>query len=201
MQIMVDLETLGTKPGSVIVSIGAVAFDPMSNIVRTDAAFYTTMQIQPQLDKGMTVDGSTLSWWMQQSDDARKRLATTEAGLGPVAVLTQFNEWYISLRGEAIWGHRLNFDIPLLESLYRAMSMKWPWKYSQGRDTRTLFDLAGRKMGGFGTPNALAHDALLEADAAYQAYETMYCINYIMGRRIEASRPTTATPATNGDIR
>jgi len=198
MQIMVDLETFGNAAGCVVASIGAVPFDPHKGVVREDQAFYQVLSLQPQLDAGMVVHGSTLLWWLKQSDQARARLSNG-ADEHPSYVSKLFCDYYRDVGGEAIWGHGLNFDMPILEHLLRTFGCKAPWHYQTGRDTRTLFDLAGRKMGSFGTPNALAHDAL--SDAIYQAYETMHCINHLRGVRIAASAPTEAIPATNGDIR
>jgi len=39
--VMIDLETMGLLPGSAIVSIGAVVFDPRLNRVSNKNTFYT----------------------------------------------------------------------------------------------------------------------------------------------------------------
>lgn len=202
MEIMLDLETLGTTPGSVILSIGAAAFDLHKGY--QGRSFHKLILVQPQLDAGMTVSASTLAWWMEQSDEARFALKPSDRleCWHPVNVLSAFDEWFHQTSiNEGVWGHGLNFDIPILEALYTKfgpLQKKAPWKYNTGRDTRTLFDLAGKKMGDFGTPNPLAHSAV--HDAIYQADETAKCVNFLRGQRVEASRMREPVAATAGDI-
>ena len=76
---MIDIETMGNKPGSAIVSIGAVMFDP-KNWEDPDkkSKFYSTINLQSCLDCGLEVDGSMVYWWMQQSEDAREGIQNPE---------------------------------------------------------------------------------------------------------------------------
>lgn len=172
MDMMLDLETLGTKPGSVILSIGACTFGTPAR--RT---FHAYLDLDSQVRRGMTIDPDTLMWWLKQSEQARAAQDTPRDQ--PGNVLPAFADWCTSVSGGAftIWGHGSNFDLPLIEELYRRYAVKWPWKYNAVRDTRTVFALVGKKMGDFGTPNVLAHDAL--QDAVYQAAETSACLELI----------------------
>lgn len=177
MDVMIDLETLGTRPGSVILSIGACTFGSGGG----RRTFHVLLDMYEQVNRGMTIDPSTVMWWFKQSEQAR---AAQDAPRQTVSIgLALFQEWWADATdGDAcVWGHGSNFDIPLTEALFDRFHMKWPWKYSKVRDTRTIFDLAGKKMGDFGTPNPLAHDAL--SDAIYQAAETQKCLAFIAAQR------------------
>lgn len=56
MDIMVDIETLGRKPGCVILSIGCVAFDGKE--------FYVNIDPFKMKDEGVFhVDPDTSKWW------------------------------------------------------------------------------------------------------------------------------------------
>ncbi len=66
--IMVDLETLGNTPYSVVPAIGAVIFTKDEFV----DSFYQKIDVKQQLDLGLTVDASTLEWWMSQNDKARE---------------------------------------------------------------------------------------------------------------------------------
>jgi Mesyanzhinovviridae exonuclease len=79
--VMLDLETLGTEAGCVVVAIGAVAFDPMGAYVHPpdmtnlqSDEFYAVIDIQSCLDAGLRINGNTLYWWLQQSPDARRHV-------------------------------------------------------------------------------------------------------------------------------
>lgn len=172
MDIMLDLETLGTKPGSVILSIDACTFGSPER--RT---FHALLDLDSQVRRGMTIDPSTIMWWFKQTDQARA--AQDMPRDQPGDVLPAFADWCTAVSGGSftIWGHGSNFDLPLIEALFDRYLVKWPWKYNAVRDTRTVFAIAGKKMGDFGTPNPLAHDAL--QDAIYQAAETEACLDLI----------------------
>ena len=68
--VMIDLETLGTKADSVIISIGAVKFD-LDSEQMDDNGFYASVSIDSNLERGRKIDEDTLLWWLQQSTDAQ----------------------------------------------------------------------------------------------------------------------------------
>ena len=55
---MIDLETLGVSPGSVISSIAAVQFD--INTGEIGRQFYKNIDLQQSLDNGFTINAETL---------------------------------------------------------------------------------------------------------------------------------------------
>jgi hypothetical protein len=198
MEVMLDLETLGTTPGSVILSIGAAAFDLYKGF--QGRTFHAHLVLQTQLDIGMSVSGPTIQWWLGQEEMAR-HAQTTAKRIQPFEALDALGLWLKSTRvrdDEGIWAHGLNFDLPIIEALYFRLNIAPPWSYRAGRDTRTLFGLAGKKMGDFDTANPSAHDAL--QDAIYQADETAKCFQYLQGQRVQRSAMTEPVPATSGDI-
>jgi hypothetical protein len=71
--IMLDLETLGTKPGGIILSIGAAQFDLKKGLIDADNTFYENIQISDSVEKGFTITGETIEWWFKQDDNARLR--------------------------------------------------------------------------------------------------------------------------------
>lgn len=89
--IMIDLETMDNRPTAAIVAIGAVAFDPATGEVDTDCAFYINIDLQSSLDAGLTVSGSTVNWWLQQSEAAREEI--TAPGERLEMALFEFSQW------------------------------------------------------------------------------------------------------------
>lgn len=168
MDIMLDLETLGTKPGSVVLSIGATTFNDKHGL--TGEHFHVHLSLAAQVDAGLTIDPGTVLWWLGQETNAQKAIAMGQlAAQSPEAALASFSCWYSQQGGDALWGNGSDFDLPLLAAVYHAFGMTPPWKYNAGRCCRTVMALTGKKMGAFGTVNPLAHDA--HADAVYQASE------------------------------
>ena len=158
--VMVDIETLGQKAGSAILSIGAVKFDKTG--ILPDSAFYKTISIQSCLDVGLTIDASTFLWWMEQSDEAR--MSIVNGRKYPLEqVLSDFAYWFG--RDSNIWGNGSIFDIGLLEAAYAAVKLKHPWKYWDVRCFRTVRE----ENSWVGMPpfEGPKHNAL--ADAVHQA--------------------------------
>ena len=88
MDVMLDIETGGTRPGSVIYSIGAVVFDTFYDESNWPT-FYSPINRQSCLGYGMTEDPDTILWWDEQSEEAREviRQANDPASLGIRVVL------------------------------------------------------------------------------------------------------------------
>lgn len=165
---MLDLETLSGGTNGVIVSIGAVAFKPLGDGILPGSEFKRNIRIQSALDKGATVAGDTLRWWLEQDDKARRSLFLPYP-LDESVVLELFREWYRSKGCEAIWGHGANFDLRLMREAYARYGQRPPWHWRDDRDTRTLFATlkAIRQSEPQWPANPDKHDAL--ADARVQA--------------------------------
>lgn len=164
----IDLETLGTRPGSVILSIGAVMFDPTKAPDQClGEQFYCVVSKQSCLDAGLTVDPGTLVWWGKQSEAARKVLFEAEdSGMADTLedaldMLTGFLP-----PGVRVWSNGANFDQPLLDVAYDRCKRKLPWDFYNSRCHRTIISLhSGEKA--LRPANSLAHNAL--EDAKFQA--------------------------------
>lgn len=137
---MVDIETLGTKPGSVILSIGACRFDDTGIGER----FYRPIDVFDSLMHGLTVDQATVGWWRLQSAEARGALAP---GQPLAATLDEFVS-FIGAKNDAerntlVWAKGPDFDLVLLEAAYALLpGRKKPWSYRTARDVRTILALA-----------------------------------------------------------
>lgn len=159
--VMLDLETMGFRTSSVILTFGAVKFDPWKDTEPKDA-FYHRLEVDRQFEIGRTMDESTMEWWGQQAEDVREEAFGEADRTRLEDFVKELNRYLVGV--DEIWAHGTTFDIVMVESLYRDLQMPTPWSYGKVRDSRTVFGL-------FGDPrdkNAnQAHNAL--ADAWYQA--------------------------------
>lgn len=171
MHIMIDIETLGTAPGSVILSIGAVAFNQQG--VHHDKAAHWAIDPKSCADVGLTVDPDTVAWWMKQSDAARAAafpLVTHSLNHALIDLAAEFEMW----GGEQVWCHGATFDVPLLDAAYRATALKAPWAFWNARCTRTLYELAGVAPDRTkGTHHNALDDAINQAEAAVRAHQKL----------------------------
>lgn len=166
--IMVDLETMGTTPGSAIASLGAQAFDPFNGTL--GESFYRVIDLRACARAGLTIDPDTVLWWLQQSDAARDHLVRSSPE-DLTQVLVWFAAWWRRQQGQFIWGHGAYFDEPMLSAAFRAAGVDVPWKYWDARCTRTIFDLAGERPDRqSGTHHNALDDARAQAEAVIRAY-------------------------------
>jgi hypothetical protein len=170
--VMIDIETLGTAPGSVIASIGAVSFTPKAGAIVSE--FYRGIDICSAQRSGLTIDAATVIWWLQQSDDARIKTFFQDTDHLSL-VLGDLSIWVASIPGPVrVWGHGPSFDLVLLEAAYRAVGMPAPWKFWDHRDTRTIFELSGVSAKSFFEKGDTAHNALDDAKAQARAVIAAY---------------------------
>lgn len=137
--IMLDLETFGTRPGSVIRSIGAAVFAPRG--IGWGATFYQNIDKESCTAVGLTVDPRTEEWWSKQSQAAKNDLLVDPKHL--IVVANLFSQWCIANQVEKVWCHGATFDVVLWAAAVAVIGQDVPWKYNNVRDTRTLYELTG----------------------------------------------------------
>lgn len=129
---MLDLETMGTRPGDVILSIGACLFTPTEGIT---SEIHITIDPESSKAAGLRAQKSTIEWWSKQ--DPATRAEAFKGELSLESALTQFSMW-LPKENVLMYGNSANFDNALLAAAYRAMKMEVPWKYWNDRCYRTL---------------------------------------------------------------
>lgn len=169
MDVMLDLETLSTRPESVILTIGAVKFDPFGKEVDTDSGLYYRVNVDEQLAMDRHVLESTIEWWGKQPEDVRDEALGEHERTSLEDMTVGLNRFLVGV--ENIWCQGPAFDIVILENLYRQLSKPTPWHFWQIRDSRTLFGVHGdpREKGRTGAHNALI-DCYYQARAVQQIY-------------------------------
>lgn len=160
--VMIDLETMGRPPRAAIVQIGAVEFDLEAGTLGEELRLNVTLQ--SNLDADLPVDGSTVEWWLGQSDVARAAIVERPRHRieDALRVLSGFLE---SLDRTYVWGDPSTFDAALLLAAYKATGQRVPWHYRNVRDLRTLKALAwaNEEWRTIFPELPNAHDALVDA--------------------------------------
>ena len=160
--IMIDIETLGRKPGCVVLSIGAVYFDPRTG--ETGPEFYEEISLKDSLKNGYTIDPETLQWYASEGltmpvhgtrmlpdvlNELKRFVMAPNTPLGELA----------NSKGNdpIIWANSPAFDLEILSYAYGQCGWtESPWQYWNVRDVRTLVKVAGiDKTNRYNTHNAL----------------------------------------------
>lgn len=132
-----DTETMGTRPGSAVVGIGACFFDAATGQIGD--SYYQAINLATCVNAGLTMDPGTVMWWMQQSDEARNAICFSTAKIE--VALAEFSEWVHARcpRGDVRpWLRGPSFDAALLTAAYKAVGLELPWLYFNERCHRTL---------------------------------------------------------------
>lgn len=173
--VMIDLETMDTRPSAAIVSIGAVSFDREIGIKST---FYSVVDLKSSMRCGGTVGPDTVLWWMQQSDQAREALSLESQNLS--AALQSFAQWLSDIENvEGVWGNPAAFDNVILRESYFRLDQNPPWDWRKDRCLRTLkkeMNLKPTEDYIFREFIGVEHNAL--DDAQHQAWTLIDIWNY-----------------------
>lgn len=146
--LMVDIESMGKKPGAPIVSIGAVFFDPASG--QTGPEFYKVISLESAMEWGGVPDASTILFWLKATPEARSEIVMDHA-IPLDDALLQFKDFIAENAANGkdtvqVWGNGATFDNVLLEDSYARTGISCPWKYWNNRDVRTIVEL-GKAVG------------------------------------------------------
>lgn len=162
VNVMIDLETMGTSAGCAILSIGAQTFRSPSR-----SRFYYE-KIDPTSSRlYLREDIDTLRWWNRQ--DTRMKAEAFSGTAELPAVLDDFAAWLKDLSKDPqkvfVWGNGADFDPLILAAAYERLDRPVPWKPYHALCYRTLKELLPQVKA---PPRASAAHHALE-DAIYQA--------------------------------
>lgn len=151
MQIMIDLETLGTDPVTApIIQIGVVAFrlEDDGPACEGSGPFFqravrAASNLRPPFNR--VIDPNTVAWWADTDPKLLVRLLRDTDGDSLREVLGELGLWIIGLGDDVkgVWGNGATFDISMLEMAYKQADLLTPWHFRTVRDVRTMAMIAG----------------------------------------------------------
>jgi len=168
----IDIETLGTKPDTVVLTIGGIKFDPHADD-GLHSEFYYRLDADEQIQNGRSVLDSTLDWWSKQDKSVYEEAMSVDNRTPVPGVLKALNKWLVGV--DKIWCQGPLFDIGILQNLYAEMDLHHNWPFYIIRDSRTLFGLMDkdpRKEIDFAAHNALA-DAIVQSLCIQKVYKKL----------------------------
>jgi hypothetical protein len=176
--IMLDMETLDTATSTVILTIGAVLFDPMGSGV------IERLELRPTIDEqtdvyNRTISDDTLRWWSEQSSEAINEAMGDRDRISYRECMEQLYKFCWNKKN--IWSNGSVFDIMIAESAFKDLEMRVPWQFWAIRDCRTIYDIAGvsLKDGGHVTSHKAVEDAEHQAIVVQRAYQKLYNAGFI----------------------
>ncbi|MCA6367578.1 MAG: 3'-5' exoribonuclease [Cytophagales bacterium] len=133
--LMIDLETLGTKPGCVILAIGAVQFDLATGY--TGNQFLSKIDLCDSVSQGFHVEQATSDWWSKQPVNT-----AAHSFCGTIKLSDSLNSFSNFIKRTfpepvKVWGNSSRFDLGILEYAYLKLSLQVPWSSFNEWDYRT----------------------------------------------------------------
>jgi len=172
MDIMIDIESLDTSPYCVILTIGAVLFDPKGKGVVDKLELRPT--IEEQTEKfNRVINDDTVRWWSEQSPEALEEAMSDRDRISFKEAMEKLYKFCWNHR--AVWSNGAGFDIVAMETAFRQLEMSIPWPFYTVRDTRTLYEIANVKLksGGHVTSHRAIEDAERQAVVVQEAYRKL----------------------------
>lgn len=185
--VMIDLETLSTRPDAAIISIGACWFN--ADLQQVGHPWHTRIDMADSIRSGGHVDGDTVRWWLRQSDAARASI--TEGCSNDIDDALQGLAMYLHSvapqKEVRVWGNGADFGLPILASAYARADREQPWRYFNGRCLRTLRKLLPQvEAPAFeGTEHNAAHDAQHQARHAIALLRAMQALSTTTAIRVQ----------------
>lgn len=150
---MLDIETLGTKPGCIVREIGIIEFNETDIIWK----YQYDIDIKSQEEKGLITEWKTAQWVLENTPNKPRyeiltQLCENYPGVSlynttNVGQFTNVNNIYGShktlvgliKKDTEIWVNGTTFDIPILEHFFKTFGLESPFKYYYNiRDFRTI---------------------------------------------------------------
>lgn len=179
LDIMVDIETLGTEADSTIFQIAAATFD--INTGEILSKFNEIADIGK--NETMSVTGDTIKWWLNTNKELLHALLSSGTRSSE-DTLRLFQLWLKQMKPENdlyLWGNGILFDNKMIEHQLESMGLEYPIFFRNDRDVRTIVELASVKLGmsekglktSYEDPSLIAHDAF--DDVIYQIQLVVGC--------------------------
>jgi hypothetical protein len=187
LDIMTDIETLGTSSDSTIIQISAIAFD-----IKTGEHYSQFNQIADvsENESPIKVDGDTIKWWLKTNKELFAELLNSGT-YSSEQVLRNFHKWLLELNASSdhdiyLWGNGILFDNKMIQHQLELLGLDYPIFYRNDRDLRTLVELTSIKLGitekelktKYSDENLVAHNAF--DDVVYQINLATHCFKELV---------------------
>lgn len=127
---MLDAESLGLTPDSVVTQIALCVYDLANDKVVNELCWWPDLAEQ----RDRVIDPTTVAWWMQQEREAQNGVFRPPAVTYKANILQQMRT---ATERISVWAKPAMFDLPLLTSYFGVK----PWSYRDERDMQTLVRL------------------------------------------------------------
>lgn len=178
IDVMVDLETLGTTTGHVILSIGACFFNPLTGEI--GHKFLRAIDLKSSIDKGFVINGDTLTWWLRDNPEALKATINVDKKESIDEALVSFMNFcdtYGQIAKVRLWANDPSFDTAMIMKACEMCNVEYKLKFWNNCDCRTIVRLYPPQLfKDYKINNQRTGYHTADADAVYQAQYISYIL-------------------------
>ena len=129
---MIDLETLSTRPDAVILTLGAIKFNPYTQDDPYDPLYFK-VDVDAQTALGRHVMEDTINWWSTQPQEIQDEAMGEGDRTSLEDTVKKINRWGVGI--DVWWCQGPLFDFAILQNLYAQLDKPCPWQYWGIRDS------------------------------------------------------------------
>lgn len=141
--LMIDIETLDTKPSAIVLSVGGCFFDldnPNTTIQELyQNSIYLELNPKEQENKNRTISIDTLTWWL--NNDLNLKAFFENISINTGRNLKLLSDFIISNQIKSVWSKSPSFDMNILDSLFSDFNMTFPIGFRDRFDVRTVLEI------------------------------------------------------------
>lgn len=161
VDIIIDIETLGTTPGSPVIEIGACAINCRTgeitdNFSRRVKYLSTFEDHKEHVDSGIVRADmcKTFRWWTENPDRTEILRKIMRGGVRLREALYELSIWIEAVtlgdEGIRVWANGPAFDISILRHWFDHLGINLPWLCYSERCARTALEMANYERGSIG---------------------------------------------------
>lgn len=179
--VMIDTETLGLTPGSVVRTVSLVEFEPHTG--KTGRKQTWVINLQDSIKAGFRIEAGTLKWWMMKSEEARKAFVSSpENEISLVSFVSEFEQWFKQYGDKvALWGLQIDFDPAMIRPylayyhmfIMREDSYNLPWNRKCMVDVRPFMEAYRCIHPEQQTVHTSMDDCMMQIDAVAEIFRSL----------------------------
>lgn len=147
IDLMIDIETLGTGEDPALLQITAIPFD----LTDDSRVFNAEFNVVIDIEKLENINGKTLKWWLNTNKELLTDLINGKVGdriESEGVAIYHLIDFINKLKGQVyLWGNGILFDNRIIAGKCEKYGFDYPIFYRNDRDVRTINELAGFKLG------------------------------------------------------
>lgn len=187
--LMFDIEALSLDTRCVILQAALLGYDlEEDELLETRHVQHYPIDPQQEIIPARKISGSTLSWWMKQSDEARERfeLSTATDFEDLVALVRNFISVFNQITKNGTTNYEIcakhpQYDLVAMATLIKELGLEVPWNHQRVTDLATDLRRAGINPKNIPTPKGfIEHVAYW--DARWQIEMFLACKRVFSGR-------------------